>query len=254
MSMNETLKEKLKKEEEKSFEGWDFSYLKNRLVEPEIPWSYRDKVKDFLKPETKLLDMGTGGGEFLLSLSHPYNLTAATEGWEPNYELCKRRLEPLGITVEKTDDNGEIPFDDNSFDVIINRHEYYNLDEVSRVLKKGGFFVTQQVGGMNDRELSSKLIKDYSSRYVEFNLENEVTRFELDGLIVMYRNQFYGKSVFYDTGAIVFYAKNIPWNFPSFSVDSSLESLENIQKHIDKVGFYETTYHRFIIIAKNRKP
>ena len=35
----------------------------------------------------RLLDMDTGGGEFLLSLGHPFERTAATEGYPPNVEL-----------------------------------------------------------------------------------------------------------------------------------------------------------------------
>ena len=89
-------------EAEKGIDGWDFSPVSERLWEEPLPWSYRLKVKDFLKPDTRLLDMGTGGGERLLSFGHPPALTAATEGWEPNYQLCLKRLTPLGITVNGT--------------------------------------------------------------------------------------------------------------------------------------------------------
>lgn len=82
------LKELWKEEEKKGFEGWDFSYLKNRWVEEELPWDYRDILMEYLNPDYKLLDMGTGGGEFLLSLNHPHNNTSVTEMWEPNVRLC----------------------------------------------------------------------------------------------------------------------------------------------------------------------
>ena len=38
-------------------------------------------VKHYLKPDHELLDMDTGGGEFLLSLKHPYEKTSATEAY-----------------------------------------------------------------------------------------------------------------------------------------------------------------------------
>ena len=38
----------------------------------------------------KLLDMETGGGEFLLSLNHSKHNTSAIEGYQPNVELCKK--------------------------------------------------------------------------------------------------------------------------------------------------------------------
>lgn len=73
------LKELWKKEEENSFKGWDFSHLKNRWIDEKLPWDYREILDKYLKPDYKLLDMGTGGGEFLLTLNHPYNNTSVTE-------------------------------------------------------------------------------------------------------------------------------------------------------------------------------
>ena len=38
----------------------------------------------------KLLNIETGGGEFLLSLNHPKHNTSVIEGYQPNVELCKK--------------------------------------------------------------------------------------------------------------------------------------------------------------------
>ncbi|MFA7674207.1 MAG: SAM-dependent methyltransferase, partial [Clostridia bacterium] len=69
------------KEEKEVFTGWDFSHLDGRYERTELPWDYRSEVKKYLKREMKLLDMGTGGGEFLLTLDHPYENTTVTEGY-----------------------------------------------------------------------------------------------------------------------------------------------------------------------------
>ena len=71
--------EYLKKEESKTITGWDFSYLDGRWDDEELPWDYKAIVLQYLNPNYKLLDMGTGGGEFLMSLNHPYNNTSVTE-------------------------------------------------------------------------------------------------------------------------------------------------------------------------------
>ena len=88
MNKEELLKY-LESEEKKTFKGWDFSYLDGRWDDEDLPWDYKTIVKQYLKPELNLLDMGTGGGEFLLTLNHPYNNTSVTEGYNPNYEICK---------------------------------------------------------------------------------------------------------------------------------------------------------------------
>ena len=78
--------------------GWDFSHIRDRYTEEEdLPWDYRNTIRRYLYPEMRLLDIDTGGGEFLLSLNHPYENTAATEGYPPNVELCRKMLLPLGI-------------------------------------------------------------------------------------------------------------------------------------------------------------
>ena len=49
--------------------GWDFSHIAGRYAEEmDLPWDYQRIILDYLKPEMKLLDVDTGGGEFLPAL------------------------------------------------------------------------------------------------------------------------------------------------------------------------------------------
>ena len=103
--------------------GWDFSHIDGRCVEDtDFPWDYRQVIGEHLKPEMKLLDIDTGGGEFLLSLNHPSENTAATENYPPNVRLCKETLLPLGIDFRPADGAGQLPYADENFDIVINRH------------------------------------------------------------------------------------------------------------------------------------
>ena len=80
-------------EEEKNahIQGWDFSHIHERYEEEnDLPWDYKNIIKQYLKPEYKLLDIDTGGGEFLLTLEHPFNNTSVTENYPPNIEFCKK--------------------------------------------------------------------------------------------------------------------------------------------------------------------
>ena len=44
--------------------GWNFSHIHGRYSEEtDLPWDYRDAVLRYLRPQTRLLDIDTGGGE-----------------------------------------------------------------------------------------------------------------------------------------------------------------------------------------------
>ena len=47
------------------------------------PGDYFSVVKNYLFMDSVLLDIDTGGSEFLLSLHHPYDKTSATEAYPP---------------------------------------------------------------------------------------------------------------------------------------------------------------------------
>jgi len=247
------LRKSWKEEENRSFQGWDFSSLKDRWEEEPLPWDYKDILKKYLKPVYKLLDTGTGGGEFLLTLGHPYGNTSVTESWEPNVKLCESRLAPLGICVRRVYEDDRLPFEDNTFDMVINRHESYNAKEVGRVLKPGGIFVTQQVGGRNDEFLSRRLIKDFIPKFSYWNLGYASEELKNNSFEIIYGNECFPLLRFYDVGAIVYFARIIEWEFPDFSVDSCFKELCGLQQELEEKTFIECYEHRFLIASKNSK-
>ena len=105
----EQLLSQWREEAARGMSGWDFSHIQGRCTVEPLPWDYPQVVREFLRPGVRLLDMGTGGGELLLTLGHPYELTSVTEGWEPNLALCQKKLAPLGITVKYYDSEKGMP-------------------------------------------------------------------------------------------------------------------------------------------------
>ena len=248
----EQLKANWKKEEQNAFKGWDFSYLDKRWGSEPLPWDYKLIVSNYLKPSDKLLDMGTGGGEFLLTLNHPNELTGVTEAYPPNVELCKRTLSPLGIDVRQDFDDSEIPFGADEFDVVINRHEAFDVNEVSRILTSGGYFITQQVGSKNNNDLSNKLIDGFSPRFPDHDLKNNIQLLQDLGFAILFSDEAFPTIKFFDVGALVYFAKIIEWEFPKFSVDSCFENLCKAEKELHEHGFIMGTEHRFIIVAQKQ--
>lgn len=200
-----------------------------------------------------MLDMGTGGGEFLLTLNHPYENTAVTEAWKPNLKICKDTLEPLGIGVKQVFEDDKLPFEDNEFDIVINRHESYDISEVKRIFKKDGLFITQQVGGKNNEILSIALIPDFKPLYSNLVLQLETEKIIEDGFTILFKNEYFPYLRFFDIGAIVYYAKITEWEFPGFSVDKCFDRLCELQTGLLNQGYVESLEHRFIIVARNNK-
>lgn len=238
-------------EEKKSFQGWDFSYIDNRHSEEPLPWNYDKLVRQHLTADHILLDMGTGGGEYLLTLNHPYTNTFATEAYPPNYELCTKALQPLGIDVRQVFDDECLSYENNMFDIIINKHESFDVNEVYRLLKPNGLFITQQVGGLNNKALSKFLLKDFqeitSSNY---NLSNSVLALKNKDFTILKSEEYFPKIKFFDVGALVYFAKIIQWEFPNFTVDSCFSKLCKLHSIVKKRGFIESKEHRFIILAQ----
>ena len=242
-------------EEGFSFQGWDFSHLDGRWQCEPLPWDYRAILERYLRPGDRLLDMGTGGGEFLLTLGRPYALTTVTEAYPPNVELCRNRLEPLGITVAQTFEDELLPFGEDSFDIIINRHESFDASEVFRVLKPGGYFITQQVGGQNDHEFSERLIPNFQPQFPKLTLENTTRLFRQTGFSVLSGEEAFTTIRFFDTGALAYFAKICPWEFPGFTVEAAFDRLCGCQAELEQKGCLLGTEHRFIIASqKPRQP
>lgn len=237
-------------EEKKTFKGWDFSYIAERNSTLQLPWDYRSIVTSYMDHSKTMLDMGTGGGELLLSLNPPKGKTFATEAYPPNVELCKNTLPHYGIDIRQIFDDEELPFEDSYFDLIINNHEAFSPQEVFRILKPGGIFVTQQVGGHNNRELSQFLLGNETPHiHADFNLEKAQVDLREAGFMISDAMECFQPHHFFDIGALVYYAKIIEWEFPDFSVERCFEQLCSLHERVEQDGFIETTTHRFLICA-----
>ncbi|MBE6037815.1 MAG: class I SAM-dependent methyltransferase [Anaerofustis stercorihominis] len=234
--------------------GWDFSHIegKYRSYDELLGWDYYDIIKEYLKDEHILLDMDTGGGEFLLKLSHPYENTSVTEGYSPNAELCRERLSPLGISVYECGAQS-LPFDDNIFDIIINRHGSFSPSEIYRVLKSGGLFITQQVGEDNEREVVKLLLGDTPKPFPGMNLKEQKNAFESAGFEIVKARESYVPIEFYDISALVWFAKIIEWEFVGFSVEKCFERLCEAKRIIDTKGKVSGNIHRYMLVCRKKQ-
>jgi len=253
--LKEELLDLWREETRRPFAGWDFSYVygTGRMQTVSLPWSYASIVLPYIREAASLLDMGTGGGE-LLSLLQPFpEHTCATEGYVPNIEVAKKKLEPLGVNVVPLGDESSLPFRENEFEVIINRHEFYDPDEVRRILASNGSFITQQVGAGNDIEINTWLGAEPPEEK-EWNVEVAAKELEASGFQVLKKWEAFPMTRFYDIGAFVYYLTAIPWTVTDFSVEKYSEELLGLHERVLEEHYLEFRESRFLIIARNPSP
>ena len=231
------------------FEGWDFSHLQGRFVEDVPPWDYLAIAKSAVTQALDILDVATGGGEVLASLAPFPGRVTAVEGFVPNLAVARRRLEPLGVPVLQGNTLSGMPFADGTFDLVINRHGGFRTREMHRILKSGGVFLSQQVGGDNLFDLTASFEADIA--YPDNTLARRCEEFEALGCEVRCSEEWRGAVTFADVSAIVYFLKAIPWVVQGFDVKRHLGALKTLQARLDEGEPLRFTYARFLIEAVN---
>jgi SAM-dependent methyltransferase len=247
----------LRQAEEASFSGWDFSYIyrTGRMAEAPLKWNYHNIVRPYLDKSKAMLDMGTGGGEVLSGFAPLPPTTYATEQYHPNVAIARKKLEPLGVKVFEIEEeksppyNTHLPFKDEFFDLVINRHESYYPPELIRILKDGGIFVTQQVGSLTN----INLVQYFLGKTIpvsNWNLKSAADELKSAGFKIVRRSEDFLYYRFFDIGAIVYYLKAIPWTIEDFTVEKYQEKLWELHLQINGDGYYDATQHRFLVLAQ----
>lgn len=235
------------------FTGWDFSYLQGRRLELETlkPWSYDSIARGRAVNARSILDVDTGGGEvyakIVAGVSGHHNWTAS-EAYLPNLSVARGRLLPLGVKIVAGRGDA-LPFRDQSFDLLLNRHGYLAAAEAVRVLRPKGELVTQGVGAGTNRELHEVLGAPVGAPYAE--LDRERAALERAGLQVEQATAHSHPTEFHDAGAVVYYLKAIPWEVPEFSVDRYAEQLVRLHRRLSQGPPLVVRFNLFFLVARN---
>ncbi|MGH2760472.1 MAG: class I SAM-dependent methyltransferase [Actinomycetota bacterium] len=260
MTGDERFQELLTEGLTRPFEGWDFSAFQHRNEIDPQPWDYGARVADIASGARSMVDLGTGGGEFLLGLDGRPPLTVATEGWMPNVAVADRNLRPIGVhvvAVEGAPDNaeqrftaveGRLPFRTGSLETVIDRHEAFRAIEVARVLASGGRFLTQQVGSRNEVELNDALGDVRPS--LSHTLDEYVEQLEGAGLDVVDAQEAFVAKRYLDVGVLVYFLRAVPWQqYEGFDAVRHRDGLRMIHDVIERDGAFTAHMHRFLLEA-----
>ncbi|WP_433676494.1 class I SAM-dependent methyltransferase [Microbacterium gorillae] len=229
--------------------GWDFAALDGRLESEDPPWDFDDEVRDALRASEHAVDIGTGGGERLLThlaaIGDQHGVVTATEGWEDNQPIARAALTPHGIDVLAYDPElrERLPLPDASQDLVLNRHEAVDAAEIARVLRPGGRLFTQQVDGRDGERLREWF--GGAGLYDHVTMENLTAEIADAGFRIDRADDWIGAMRFRDIGTLVEYLAMVPWDVPDFDVHEHEEQLHALAA----MRPIEIPQRRFRIIA-----
>lgn len=237
---------------------WGAGFLAGRYVPGEVSWRWPEVVRPYLEEATRLLDMGTGEGRVLLSLAPLPPFSVAYEAWWPTVSAAAETLLPNGVQVVVclgSDDNTmpsgagrSLPFADRAFDIVTNRHEAFDPQDVRRLLRARGTFVSQQVG--SDEEDSVRALLGLSAQGSSWSLDRACSQVELAGLAVEQSAEERVVSRFRDIAAMVGYLRSTPWAVPEFDLVAMRRRLELLHDRCSRTGSIDAVGHRFWLAAR----
>ena len=195
------------------------------------------------------LDIQTGGGEVLATIPRPPAVLRATESWPPNLRVARRNLEPLGGRVVEAADDGPLPFPDESFDLVVSRHPTTTpWDEIARVLRPGGTYLSQAVGAGSVRELTDFMMGPQPVSQAR-DPKRAASLAEAAALTVVDLRQESLRMEFYDIAAVVHFLRKVLWTVPGFHVDIYRDKLAELHAQIQREGRFVAHSERFLIEA-----
>jgi SAM-dependent methyltransferase len=248
--------------------GWSFSWLDGRASEARPPWRYRELVAAAAAEAASVLDIDTGGGEFLASIAALYASIFATEGHAPNLTIARKRLSPLGVplvqaasapdnvdqpNVTPEEDRSSLPFASGAFDLVVDRHSSYWPSEVYRVLVPGGRFLTQQRGETGAVGSSwSELFGRPPHPHERFTRRLAVDQLEQAGFEILRAEGADTPMTFRDLAGVVYYLRLVPWAVEGFDVEADRGALQRIAAATEAHGSITVRGSHMLIEA--RKP
>ncbi|MGW6457141.1 class I SAM-dependent methyltransferase, partial [Streptomyces sp. NPDC055078] len=188
-------------------------------------------------------------------------VVAATESWPPNAEIARRNLAGFGPTVAEVDNTADLPFPSDHFDLVVSRHPVVTRwDEVRRVLRPRGTYLSQQVGSGSVRELTEFMmgpgqtsVHPYLGPFATTAGASPLAATasaERAGLEVVDVRQEALRMEFYDIGAVVHFLRKVIWTVPGFTVDAYRERLTELHDFIERHGPFVSYSQRFLIEAR----
>lgn len=244
-------------------QGFDLTPVAGRCTEDPLPWDYAATARALVRAaDGPVLDLGTGDGEAFAALAPLPAGSAATVGWPPSVPVARRRLEPLGVEVRQVGtgatDGMLLPFFDDRYAVVLDRHEEHDPQEVRRVLRPGGTFCTQQVDTRDGIRLNAALGAPLPWDPDLVTLDTVVDGLVAEGLEVVDAREHTSARRFTDLGAVLWYLRVAAWQVPDLATLSP-EAVARYEAPLRALHLHLASGHPFVdeaprILVVARRP
>lgn len=233
--------------------GWGFDWLEGRATEERPPWGYSRLIAERLAQVRSALDIDTGGGEVLAEVPALPGRMYVTESWPPNVGRARELPSPRGVQVIRTRPGDPLPFDDDTFELVIGRHPVRpNWTEIARVLAADGRYLAQHVGPGSAFDLIERFIETTAEQRRSRHPDEEKAAAEQAGLEVLQLQAARCRMEFFDVGAVVYVLRKCVWWVPDFDINRYAAVLRRIDDEIRAEGSVTAHSTRHLIEARPR--
>ena len=140
------MKQVKEKEYYEEIKDWDFSKFEIE-TESLTNWDFFGVLNEIATKDSKILDLGTGGGEKVLEYFPECQEILATDFSEGMIETANKNLKESGrknITFRLMD-NLKMDVPDDYFDIVVARNTITDPKQIYKCLKKGGYLLIHGV-------------------------------------------------------------------------------------------------------------
>ncbi len=237
--------------------GWDFSSL--REDRDPVPWDYGEVVRRYLRPTSRVLDIGTGGGERFLALAGDFGSGVGIDSSPQMIQTARENTPPelagkVSFQVQRAE---ALKFPDACFDLVLNRHAPVYTLEIVRVLCPDGVFITQQVGARNTRNITTVFDCGVDGVYAENPEQDEeppdreslAESFRSYGCEVVATGEYDVRYFFRDVESFIFWLKAIPMP-EDFDMEMHGRQVAQIIDRYTTPRGIQTNEHRELLIVR----